>query len=88
MTNSIATIAISLMLTTNWTGVKFNGKELGYVATNHVATVVYQGETNQYTLKTVASEKAEWRTPQPQCTLTNLPWIWGTNIIYLNSTLQ
>lgn len=74
------------MLVTNWTGVKFNDKELGYIATNHVATVAYQGETNQYTLKTVASEKATWR-PSPQFAwATNLYWGRGlTNIIYLNA---
>ena len=54
------------MLVTNWTGTKFNDKELGYVATNHVATVVYQGEINHPTLKTVASERVTWREPEPQ----------------------
>jgi hypothetical protein len=87
MTNTIAQITVSLMLVTNWTGTKFNDKELGYVATNHVATVVYQGETNQYTLKTVASEKATWRQPAPQfITITNMNWSWPmtvTNIIGL-----
>ena len=59
MTNAI--ITISLVLTTNWTGVQDNGKELGYVSTNHVAQVMYQGATNEYILKTCASEKARWR---------------------------
>jgi predicted HAD superfamily hydrolase len=47
MTNAIATVTITLILVTNWTGDTFNGKELGFVATNHVASVMYQGDTNQ-----------------------------------------
>ena len=61
MTNIIAQITMSLILVTNWTGHNFNSKELGYVATNHVATILYQNQTNEYVLKTVASEIAVWR---------------------------
>ena len=61
MTNILAQISVALVGVTNWTGVQFNTQELGYVATNHVLTVVYQGETNQFTLKTAPSDKAVWR---------------------------
>ena len=63
-----ATVQITLQLITNWTGVKLNNvQELGYVATNHNATVIYQGLTNQYTLKCVPSEIAVWRTNNHSC---------------------
>ena len=70
MTNLLAQITISLSLITNWTGHVFEGKEVGYVATNHVATVLYQDVTNQYTLKTTVSEIAVWRKAEPRQYLT------------------
>jgi hypothetical protein len=95
-TNSITSITVALVLITNWTGVTFNNKELGYVATNHILTVDYQGGTNQFTLKTVASERAVWRQAQPMqgIAITNNYW-WPpgiftpttNNIIQLNNVL-
>jgi hypothetical protein len=63
MTNLIATL--SLITITNWTGVNFQNKELGYVATNHMANVAYDGSTNQFLLKTIPSDKAVWRDAPP-----------------------
>lgn len=83
MTNKLAQITVSLMLITNWTGVQFNNKELGYVATNHVATVSYQDTTNQYTLKSVASNKATWRETQMITNISTLYYF--TNLIYRGS---
>ncbi len=77
---------VRLEETTNWTGTQFNGRELGYVATNHIASVVYQGATNEYTLKTVASEIAKWRTVEPtrpQIFWYNVPWN-STNMFITN----
>lgn len=83
-TNNIPDPSITLRLETitNWTGVLQNGQELGYVATNHVAVVYYQGATNEFTLKTTASETAKWR-PSVAIkynagNMTNV--IWGQNI--------
>ena len=53
---------IRLELVTNWTGYTFQGRELGYVATNHIADVFYQGATNSFTMKTTPSDTAVWRT--------------------------
>lgn len=62
-----AYVDVHLDVVTNWTGAQFNGKELGYLATNHIAEIVYQGETNMFTLKTTASEVAKWRAiPKPE----------------------
>ena len=74
-TNKILDPSITLRLDqiTNWTGVIADGKELGYVATNHVAVLYYQGATNEFKLKTSQSEIAKWRTNV-------LPW--ATNWIY------
>lgn len=90
MTNTIAQFTVSLLLATNWTGVSFKDKELGYVVTNHVATVVYEGKTNDFTLNTVASDKAVWRDYKMQ------PWVVtnfcdplaSTNLIYNNLILD
>ena len=68
-----ATVQITLQPITNWTGVNLNNvQELGYVATNHNATVIYQGLTNQYTLKCVPSDIAVWRTNQIMMLMTNI----------------
>lgn len=85
MTNLIATVAMALNLSTNWTGYDFNGQELGYVLTNHVAMIRYQNETHTRLLKSVQSSIAVWR---PKESITNYiinPWRVGsyTNIIQL-----
>jgi len=49
MTNIVATVA--LIISTNWTDQIHDEKQLGFLVTNHVATVIYQGETNIFTLK-------------------------------------
>lgn len=59
-TNLIATL--SLVLFTNWTGFRDGNRELGVLATNHVATIHYAGATNQFTLKTTYSNIGAWRT--------------------------
>ena len=73
MTNLLsAKLAISLTLATNWTGVTFEGKELGYVATNHIATVTYECQEHEMVLKRVPSSIAVWR-PLATFYLTNFP---------------
>jgi hypothetical protein len=86
MTNLIAQLSISLALTTNWTGYTFNGKELGYLATNHIATIGYECQSHTYTLKTTPSEIAVWRKAEPLINWTNIyiprgGWIMTNNII-------
>lgn len=49
MTNILVTVA--LITSTNWTDEIHDGKQLGYEITNHVATVIYQGDTNIFILK-------------------------------------
>lgn len=61
MTNLIATIVIHLTLSTNWTGHINGTNELGYVLTNHVAVVTYEGQKREFTLKSVPSDRAVWR---------------------------
>jgi hypothetical protein len=85
MTNLTFTLLLSL--STNWTGTTFQDRELGYVVTNHVAEVVYRGQTNRYTLLSEVSDKAVWGfvvpKPPPQA------WHWyepGTNIVVTNDT--
>jgi hypothetical protein len=58
-------ISATLLLqdSTNWTGVVSSGKELGFVVTNYVAQIVYDGGTNYLTVKTTVSDIAKWRTP-------------------------
>lgn len=65
MTNLVAEIVVTLTLVTNWTGVNFEGKELGYVATNHTATLTYEGKPHEFELKTVPSNIAVWRPLEP-----------------------
>jgi hypothetical protein len=86
MTNILTSIVITFVLITNWTGVQFNGKELGYTVTNHVAVITYQGGTNQFTLKSGASDVAVWRTPIPSMYMTNY-WHFPTNQCYTNFVL-
>ena len=87
-TNSVAEYKtdIRLDLITNWTDVQFSGKQLGYVATNHVAIIVYQGATNEFVLKSVASEKAVWRNYPAQMWVTNAI-VQQTNWIYIHSQI-
>ena len=79
---------------TNWTGIIADGKELGYVATNHVLTVIYYNgttQTNRFTLRTTQSGIAKWRTPAPAFLMTNaffnVPWI-RTNSYFPLGMLQ
>jgi len=58
-TNILATL--SFILITNWTGVVVDGRELGYVATNHVSKIDWQGKSYEFILKTVPSEIARWK---------------------------
>lgn len=76
---------LSLQLVTNWTGHVSGTNELGYVATNHIAIVRYDGATNEFKLKQVPSNIAVWRErAMPGCAtnsiyvhpliLTNIAW--------------
>lgn len=78
MTNLLAQIAF--VIATNWTGHQFNGQELGYVITNHIATVKYETNSYPFTLKSTASTIAVWRTPLHSVALTNL----GNIIVFTN----
>ena len=51
MTNLLSAISLTFVLLTNWTGVVNGPNELGYLATNHVLTVTYDGGTNEFLLK-------------------------------------
>ena len=75
-------VVLNLNVVTNWTGYTFQGKELGYVATNHDASIGYQGATNTYTLKTTTSDQAVWRDSHAI--------IWTTNAmpIYIYNNTQ
>jgi len=72
MTNLIASIVITLTVVTNWTGHHNKSLELGYIVTNHVANLTYEGETHAFQLKSVPSENAVWR-PRTLLLLTNAP---------------
>jgi hypothetical protein len=72
----------SLVTITNWTGYTFQDRELGYEATNHIATIYYQDVTNVTVLKTVSSDKAVWREPPKITCLTNSFETTTTNIYY------
>lgn len=61
MTNLVAQLVVVLTLGTNWTGTVKDGQELGYLTTNHVATVTYQGESKEFVLKSVPGNVAVWR---------------------------
>lgn len=73
MPNLITELSISLVVITNWTGVQLGTKELGYVATNHVANVCYEGEKYEFPIKTTGSDVAVWRLA-PNYSFTN-SWI-------------
>lgn len=81
MTNLIAQLVVFLTLGTNWTGSIRDGQELGYIVTNHVATVTYDGEVKQFTLKSVPGNVAVWR-PQP---VNEVQYLRET--VYLTNTL-
>ena len=94
MTNLIAQLSISLVLATNWVGVNNSTNELGYVVTNHVATVNYEGKEHRFVLKEEAGHIAAWRPAAqpitaysnvwwnaPGLILTNLGAIWLTNAL-------
>ena len=86
MTNLIA--SITTVIVTNWTGVTHDFQELGYIQTNHQLTVVYDGTTNRYTIKTEHGNVALWQMSQlmniSTLTITNM---WVTNIIWPHYTL-
>jgi len=84
MTNLIHAVSLSFSVFTNWTGHQFDGKELGYVATNHVLTATYEGKEYSYTLKATASDVAVWRpsllVPTNDCffyTNVVIPYFWN-----------
>lgn len=91
MTNLL--VSITLMITTNWTGYEFGGRELGYLVTNQVAHIEYQGTTNELSIISEAGDVALWRR-KPMLSVTNywipnLRWnywtnqnIWITNAIH------
>ena len=87
MTNLLsAKLAISLTLATNWTGVTFEGRELGYVATNHIATVTYECEEHEMVLKKTPSNIAVWR-PTPFLYITNVTVPGWEGFLVTNNTL-
>lgn len=77
MTNLVAEMAVTLALVTNWTGVNVGTNELGYIATNHAARIIYDGKTNVFQLQSTPSSIAVWR-PLPKVigfwTVTNYHW--------------
>jgi hypothetical protein len=72
---TIQSLTVALIAATNWTGHINGTNELGYVVTNHVATIRYQGQTNEFHLKSVPTGIAVWR---PQI-------IWVTNYLALKN---
>ena len=58
---------------TNWTGIQFQGRELGYIVTNHVTHIEYKGVTNDFTLLTESGSVAVWRTNTHAQWWTNVP---------------
>jgi hypothetical protein len=62
MTNLLAIATITVV--TNWTGVTSQGKELGYLSTNHDITLSYQKTTNVVQAKRELSSVAVWREQQ------------------------
>ena len=67
---------------TNWTGVITQGRELGYLTTNHDLRVVYQKTTNTIQAKRELSSVAVWREPIQQTFGTN-SFVWTNGIIYV-----
>lgn len=84
MTNIIAEITVTLALVTNWTGVSVGTNELGYVATNHAARIIYEGETNVFQLKSVPSRIAVWR-PKDTGWWIATNWPWSKVPVFTNS---
>jgi len=56
---------------TNWTGYNFQGKELGFVVTNHIAQITGNEVTNRIQLKSIPSKIAVWREWQNLLIMTN-----------------
>lgn len=79
MTNIISSFVVSLLVVTNWTGSIHEGKELGFVQTNHVLTAIYKGTTKHQQLKTDLSNIAVWREPEHEFKV-----YWNTNLFYTN----
>lgn len=71
-----ADITIFYRRATNWTGVTHGTNELGYVVTNKVSQVVYQGVTNETQFHTDLTGIAVWRQRLPE-----FKFIIGTNRI-------
>ena len=90
MTNLIAELSIALICVTNWTG-KFAGtNELGYVSTNHVATIRYDGSERTIELKSVPSNLAVWRPMEViswESVRTNI-FDWSPGIIVTNMLMD
>lgn len=59
MTNLTAISVI--ILSTNWTGIVVEKKELGYITTNTQAIVCFDGLTNRFELKKELGSVALWR---------------------------
>lgn len=88
MTNLIAHIVITLTLATNWTGHVVGTNELGYIVTNHVATITYQDVKHEFVLTNTLSDKAVWRQAQSNfmCLTNSYPLqLWFTNILMTNN---
>lgn len=79
MTNLIAALTISL--STNWTGTIINDREAGIVITNYDAKVVYENKTNYIRLKTATSDKVAWRREAIFTNAGSGLWMYKTNII-------
>lgn len=73
MTNLLEKISIVIVLVTNWTSVRVDNNELGYVAENHVAQITYAGATNEFVLMSHPNGVAVFR-PFPAFNITNLWW--------------
>lgn len=70
---------------TNWTGSYYQGKELGFVQTNHICIIVYDGTTNRTELKVELSNIAVWRDqPKLQFFNTNQFHQYYTNVFLQN----
>lgn len=85
-TNLVAEIVVTLTCVTNWTGFVADKQELGYVATNHVATITYEDTPHVFALKTTQSGIAVWRPESARNSLI-LKWPSGTNIYWDSRTM-
>lgn len=91
-TNLVASIAISLVIHTNWTDVIEQDNELGFLVTNHVAQIEYAGHKTNVVLLTELSGIAVWRPvliwKSHGPAYTNYVPLWiETNIISTNFTV-